>query len=100
MRCFRIGERATWEDEHREPLRADFEASLYGVYFGGSSLEAHALRWASQRDNHTLNEVHLASSLGSFFYCHDDKEQAAANREASTICTNNAILEHKQFEKK
>ena len=48
-------------DEHREPLRADFEASLYGVSIW-SSLEAHALRWASQPRKRAKKKA-LARSL-------------------------------------
>jgi len=73
----------------------------YGCYGEiWSSLEGHALRLASQRHSHQVNEAHLASGLGALFHCRYDKERAAANREASAFCTYNAILEHKQFEKK
>ncbi len=62
-------------------------------------LEEHALRLASQRYSHPVNEAHLASGLGSLFHCRYDKERAAANREASAFYTHDAILEHKHFEK-
>jgi hypothetical protein len=36
---------------------------------------------------------------GDVPHSRSDKELAGGNRETSAFCTNNAILEHKQFEK-
>jgi hypothetical protein len=50
-----------------------------------SSLEGHALRLASQRHSHPVDEAYLASGLGSLFHRRDDQERAAIQAESSKI---------------